>query len=120
MMFEPDMMAWAVYIVASLLLTVFGWLITRNWRPQVLARILRVWVAVLVLTPAYVEPGSAALAPAWAVTLFALLGDGMAEASHGYVPLLAALAIATALIAAGAIVQLFKERHDIPREPVRE
>ena len=114
MMLEFGIIARGVYIVASLLLTIFSWLITRNWRPRVLARVFRVWLAVLLLTPAYIEPGSAALAPAWVITLFALLGDGLDQASHGYVPLLAALSIATALIIVGAVVQIFRESHDAP------
>ena len=62
---EFRLLAWGVYVVASLFLTVFSWLITRNWKPRVLARVFRVWLAVVLLTPAYIEPGSLALAPAW-------------------------------------------------------
>lgn len=111
---EMGLLAWGVYVVASLFLTVFSWLITRNWKPRVLARVFRVWLAVVLLTPAYIEPGSPALAPAWVIVFFALLGDGMAQASHGYVPLLAALSIATAMIIVGAIVQIFRDGHETP------
>ena len=111
---EFRLLAWGVYVVASLFLTVFSWLITRNWKPRVLARVFRVWLAVVLLTPAYIEPGSQALAPAWVIVFFALLGDGVAQASHGYVPLLAALSIATALIIVGAIVQIFRDSHESP------
>ena len=77
----------ALYALASVLLIIVGWRVTRNWRPVVLGRLLRVWLAVLLMTPAYVEAGINAVAPAWVVTLFIAAGDGLEAARIGWLPL---------------------------------
>ena len=102
---NPLALAWVVYALASVLLIIVGWRVTRNWRPVVLGRLLRVWLAVLLMTPAYVEAGINAVAPAWVVTLFIAAGDGLEAARIGWLPLAAALALSTAVILVGALVQ---------------
>ena len=110
---EFTMIAWIAYWVASLILMGISWYLTRNWRPLVLARILRVWLMVILLTPAYVDLGSTVLAPAWVVTLFVAASDGIADASHGYLPLLAALLVGTSVIIVGASVQWRQARQRV-------
>lgn len=106
---NPLAAAWLVYTLSSLLLVVLGWRLSANWRPAVLGRLLRVWLVVLLMTPAYVEPGVNALAPAWIVALFIGAGEGMEAARIGYLPLVSALGLATALIIGGALVQVLRK-----------
>lgn len=102
---NPLGLAWLGYALASLLLIFLSWRMSRNWRPAALGRLFRVWLAVLLITPAYVEEGVNALAPAWVVTLFITAGEGLQAARPGYLPLVSALGLATALVIGGAIVQ---------------
>lgn len=114
---NPLALAWVVYTLASLLLIVLGWRLTRNWRPVVLGRLARVWLAVLLMTPAYVEAGVNAVAPAWVVTLFIGAGEGLQAARIGWLPLVSALALASAVILAGALVQGIRApRHAATRD----
>jgi hypothetical protein len=103
-------LAWAAYLGGSLLLLALCWWITSAWKPVLLARLLRVWLMVLLFVPAYADSDGAYLAPAWVVTFFVAAGDGFDAAHSGYWPLLAALGLATAVLVAGAAVQWSRRR----------
>ena len=109
---EPIKLAWTVYIIASLVLVSLCWWASASWRPVLVARLFRVWVMVLLFVPAYADAENTYLAPAWLVTVFTALGEGMAAARDGYWPLVSAFALSTAVLLAGAIVQWSRRRHD--------
>ena len=103
-------LAWAAYLGASGLLLALCWWITSAWRPVLLARLLRVWLMVVLFVPAYADPDRAYLAPAWVVTFFVAAGEGLDAADSGYWPLLSAFGLATAVLLAGAAVQWTRRR----------
>ncbi len=107
---EPLQLAWTAYITASLILVALCWWASASWKPVLLARLFRVWVMVLLLVPAYADVEHTYLAPAWLVTLFTVLGEGMAAARDGYWPLVSAFVLSTAVLLAGAIVQWSRRR----------
>ncbi len=107
---EPLQLAWTAYIIASLVLVALCWWASASWRPVLLARLFRVWVMVLLFVPAYADFENTYLAPAWLVTVFTAMGEGMAAARDGYWPLVSAFALSTAVLVAGAIVQWSKRR----------
>lgn len=106
---EPMQLAWLAYLLGSILLIALGWWMTWAW-PSVLARLLRAWVMILLLVPAYADPDQSYLAPAWAVTFFIAAGEGIEAAYSAWWPLFCALVLATAVITVGAFVQWVRGR----------
>lgn len=114
MNFEPMQLAWAAYLGGSVILLALFWWATSGWKPPILARLLRVWLMILVLVPAYADPEGTYLAPAWAVTFFVAAGEGIEAARVGYWPLLSAWVLGTAVLLAGAIVLWSRRRRATP------
>jgi hypothetical protein len=102
--------AWTGYIGGSLLLLALCWWATSAWRPVLLARLLRVWLMVLLFVPAYADSEGAYLAPAWVVTFFIAAGEGLDAAASGYWPLLSAFSLSTAVLLIGALVHWLRHR----------
>lgn len=96
-------LAWAAYLVGSVLLMGLFWWGTASWRPVILARLLRAWLMIVLLVPASAGTDPSYLAPAWAVTFFVGAGEGIAAARDGYWPLLVAWSLGSAVVIAGAI-----------------
>lgn len=112
MTMESMQLAWTVYIGGSIVLLALCWWATSSWKPVLLARLVRVWLMILLLVPAYADPENTWLAPAWLVTFFLAANDGFAAARDGYWPLYSAFALATAVLCAGALVQWLRRRQD--------
>lgn len=106
---EPMTLAWIAYLAGSVVLLALSWWLTNGW-PSLLAKLLRAWVMILLIVPAYADTDQSYLAPAWVVTFFTAAGEGLDAASSSYWPLMCALVLATVLILAGALVQWTRNR----------
>jgi hypothetical protein len=102
---------WAVYILASATAYYFFWEFTRWPRVWWLGSFLRIFVLVILVTPAAQSEGSEFLAPAWITLVFDELqgiGDGWFRAG---VNLMAASAIAMVLYFVHLIFSFIQRRH---------
>lgn len=110
MTMDSMQLAWVAYISASLLLLALCWWTTSSWRPALLARLIRVWLMIVLLVPAYADAEHSYLAPAWVATFFVAASDGLQAAQPVYLPLVSAFGLATAVLLAGAVVQWSRRR----------
>jgi membrane protein implicated in regulation of membrane protease activity len=102
--FEYYQMAWAVYLIAAVLLMFVWFRLTKNMQAGDRQQYVRLIPAVLLFTPAVNDQ---ALAPAFIVTLGELLTNGVQSAMMGIVPLLVTLLLGAIAL---AIYSLFKPK----------
>ena len=110
MKMDSMQLAWLAYISGSLLLLALSWWTTSSWRPALLARLIRVWLMIILFVPAYADAERSYLAPAWVVTFFVAASEGLEAAQPVYWPLVAAFGLATAVLLSGAVVQWSRRR----------
>lgn len=97
--------AWLIYIAACIGLMLLVWYASKDWRPVLVWRVLRVWIAAILLVPGVGQGEEPYLAPAWIMAGFGL-GTGDTDlASAGTTPLLAGLVLSLLVIIAGFIVE---------------
>jgi hypothetical protein len=120
MKMDSMQLAWFAYIGGSLLLLALCWWTTASWRPALLARLIRVWLMIVLFVPAYADAERSYLAPAWVVTFFVSASEGLDAAQPVYWPLVAAFGLSTAVLLAGALVQWSRRRVNpaAPSNPV--
>ena len=84
-------MAWLVYGMAGVIVTLLCWLVLRHIRPRELGVLLLLWLLALLYTPWYVLPDQDLLAPALIIFLMDALTIDMETAIRALIPLVMAM-----------------------------